>query len=386
MATRITRTTGSAVDLAGLDALDGLGVVSYAALLQGEPGTGRQRHAASNAVPLLVPIGDIEERSHQVRQRFQLDDLRASIRDNLGAGRPPIKTPLIVKAIPGRPGKWELCDGARRLRSARLEGVGALPVIADPDFDDFDQVVVNLQRDGNTPVEIADFIAMKLAEGCRKGEIARRLGMSNSWVSKHAALIGMPASIRQGYDASRIHDVEAMYLLVAAYKNNQARIDRLCIEGTGPISKYTVMKLPESGADTVDATPPAAGTATAGGHPGLAPVAHAAHLAAATAVQQGARASGEQEVGAGRGDPCGSAQVPHTTPDQDSAKPPQSPGPTLLKRPLVQVMHKHRPATLLMAACAPGGLAWIRYDATGEKEQVPISSLTLAAIVTEPSS
>ena len=377
--------TGSAVDLAGLDALDGLGVVSYAALLQGKPDNGRQRHAASDAVPLLVPIGDIAERPHQVRQRFQLEDLRASIRDNLGAGRAPIKTPLIVKPIPGRPGQWELCDGARRLRSARLEGVAALPVIADPDFDDFDQVVVNLQRDGNTPVEIADFIAMKLAEGCRKGEIARRLGMSNSWVSKHAALIGMPASIREAYDAGRIHDVEAMYLMVAAYKTSQARIDRLCREGPGPISKYTVMKLLETGAGSVGAMPPTASTAAAGGNPGVAPPAHPGHVGA-DAVRSGKASSGQQAAAAGRGGPGERARPPVATPAPGATRSQQSSSPAvLLKRPLVQVMHERRPATLLMAACAPGGLAWIRYDANGEEAQVPISSLTLAAILTQPS-
>ncbi|MBZ2207180.1 ParB/RepB/Spo0J family partition protein [Massilia soli] len=357
-----TRTSSSPVNLAGLDALADLGAVSYASLLQGDP-DGRQRQ--SSAAPLLVPVSDIEERPHQVRQRFDLTELRASIRDNLDAGRAPVKTPLIVKPIPGHPGKWDLCDGARRLRAARLEGVTALPVIADPDFDDFDQVVVNLQRDANTPVEIADFIASKLATGRKQTEIARRLGKSSAWVSKHAALIGMPAPIRHAYDAGRIHDVEAMYLLVVAYKNQQASIDPLCMEGAGPISKYNVMRLLEEDTEPVAPTPSstAADERAEGSAPNPMPIAmrpEAVDAGAPTATTSRAR-------------PASIAQTK-----------PRPPPAALLERPLVQVLHEGRAATLLMAACAPGAQASIRYDATGHTAQVPIGSLTLTAIIAKP--
>ena len=357
-----TRSIGSPVSLAGLDALNDLGAVSYASLLQREPDPRRYPECVS-AAPLLVPETDIEERPHQVRQRFDLTELRASIRDNLDAGRAPVKTPLIVKALPGRPGKWDLCDGARRLRAARLEGVTELPVIADPDFDDFDQVVVNLQRDANTPVEIADFIATKLETGCKQSEIARRLGKSSAWVSKHAALIGMPAPIRHAFDAGRIHDVEAMYLLVVAYKTKQASIDHLCMEGTGPISKYTVMRSLEG-----DATPTTATHFAAGQDHVDAPGANAAPVVA-------------------RPGPAGASAPSIDTAPRNKAKsgthskPPPPRRDALVERPLVQVLHEGRTATLLMAACAPGALASIRYDATGQTAQVPIGSLALSAII-----
>ena len=355
-----TRNSGSPVSLAGLDALNDLGAVSYASLLQGEPDAGRQRQ--SSATALLVPVTDIEERPHQVRQHFDLTELRASIRDNLDAGRAPVKTPLIVKPIPGRPGKWDLCDGARRLRAARLEGVAALPVIANSDFDDFDQVVVNLQRDSNTPVEIADFIATKLATGCKQSEIARRLGKSSTWVSKHAALIGMPPPIRQAHDAGRVNDVEAMYLLVGAYNNKQASIDSLCMDGAGPISKYTVMRLLEGDAAPASTTPFAASKPLAD--------ARGANVPPVAASPDGIGASPATAT----------AQRAKSTPGVDSNPPPHA---ALLERSIVQVVHEGRTGTLLMAACAPGALASIRYDATGQIIQVPIGSLTLSAIIAQ---
>lgn len=64
--------------------------------------------------PMTVKTADIEEDAHRIRKRFKLDDMRASIRENVTAGRPPIKTPPIVKRI--RPNRAS--DSFATVRSA----------------------------------------------------------------------------------------------------------------------------------------------------------------------------------------------------------------------------------------------------------------------------
>lgn len=416
----------SGVDLGGLDALQEFGAVQYSALMGGpaaQPAAPAAPAApAPNGEPMMVKLADIEEDPHQLRKRFNLDEMRASIRENKAAGRPPFRVPLIVKPHPDKPGKWKLGDGARRLRSGRLEEVEEAPVIVDENFDDFDQVVVNLQRDGNTPAEIADFIKAKLKEGYSKGEIAKRLGMSAGWLSKHVALIKMPESVRLAYDEERLNDVEAMYLLTTNYQDHADAIDELCINGTELISKYTVMALLETwknpaapeapAADPAAAAPAAndaggagvelqgddeaaAGSASDAGTNADALGATAAgaandaeagvDLQAGAAAASGAAGAGEAHGGGQAGErtaSTGAAQLPQAPAASTSTptpKPPADPG--KLRKAIVQIRHDERPGRLLLDRRAPAGLAWIKYDDDGAEVEIEIGTAALVGIV-----
>jgi ParB family chromosome partitioning protein len=383
------------VNLDGLDALDalaGFGEMSIGALIDG-PAAQPTPPAAPAGVPLMAKLADIEEDARQIRKRFNLDEMRASIRENIATGRPPYKVPLIVKPHPTKPGKWKLCDGARRLRSGRLENVGEAPIVVDENFDDFDQVVVNLQRDGNTAAEIADFIEMKLTEGFKKGEIAKRLGMSAGWLSKHVALIGMPESIRLAYDEERLNDVEAMYLLTTNYQDHADAIDELCINGTELISKYTVMALlgawkNPAVSEVAAADPPAA--AAAGADAGMLDAAAAGaandtnagqNLQEGPAAMTGAAGAGEaRHDQAGQRPAPGGAEVPEAPAASTSTpKPPAEPG--KLRKAIVQIRHDKRPGRLLLDRRAPVGLAWIKYDDDGAEVEIEISTASLVGIV-----
>lgn len=403
-----TKNTSKPVNLGGLDALAGFGDMSFGNLIEGAgaPAPAAPVPAEPTGAPKYVKTSDIEEDERQIRKRFNLDEMRASIRENKAAGREPVKTPLIVKTHPTKPGKWKLCDGARRKRSAVLEDVDELPIVIDENFDDFDQVAVNLQRDGNTPVEIADFIAQKLDEKFSKGQIAARLGQSKSWVSKHVKLIGMPESIRRAYDEFRINDVEAMYLLVNAYADFAAEVDALCASGTDTISKYTVMNLLESlknpTVETLapsDATGPDAAIDAAGGISVQTTDIDAANATDAPAPQIGADAI---EQSHDTHDQVDQVQVEPLTqhlaapaPAQPDAKVDatavQNPGvppegkeetaPAKLRKAIVQVQHDERPARLLLDRRAAVGLAWIKYDDDGAEVEIDIGTARLVAII-----
>lgn len=391
-----TKNASKPVNLGALDALEGFSDINFGGLIADSEAQGAANLAAAapTGEAKMVKRSDIVEDERQIRKRFNLDDMRASIRENVAAGRPPIKTPLIVKPHPTIPGKYKLGDGARRLRSAALEDVDELPIVVDENFDDFDQVSVNLQRDGNTPVEIADFIAQKLEEGFSKGAIAARLGQAKSWVSKHVKLIGMPSSIRSAYDEFRINDVEAMYLLVNAYADFPAEVDSLCATGTETISKYTVMDLLDGLKNPVQVHP------AADVSPNAAPVGHDA--AAPSTDNAGAandpvvEASGIQHDQVDQRPAVGDEPVrppqpvlapapkPNTMPEakpdsKPEAKPEADPG--KLRKAIVQIQHDERPARLLLDRRAAVGLAWIKYDDDGAEVEIDIGSARLVAIV-----
>lgn len=399
----IGKTAG--VNLDGLDALAGFGDMSFESLISGQAAQ-TDTAPAPAGVPLMVKLDDIEEDPHQLRKRFNLDEMRASIRENLAAGRPPFRVPLIVKPHPDpekrKQGKYKLGDGARRRRSGKLEGVEEAPVIVDENFDDFDQVVVNLQRDGNTPLEIADFIAQKLKENYKKGDIAKRLGMSGGWLSKHVALIGIPDSIRLAYDENRINDVEAMYLLTTNYEAYADQVDELCIGGTELITKQVVtaaldswMNPAPSAPSTESQAPAAADTEprteaeTAAQAPDESPVAGGGGAGTDATVTAG---SGTFESGAeSASHAAGLAEQPPALAPSASASVPASPSPSSEPRPannsgklrkaIVQIRHDERPGRLLLDRRAPVGLAWIKYDDDGAEVEIEIGTATLVGIV-----
>lgn len=393
-----TKNASKPVNLGGLDILEGFDNLNFGGLIEGAgmKAGGALASTESTGERKYAKTEDVLEAPHQVRKRFNLDELRASVRENKAAGREPIKTPLIVRKHPTMPAKWEICDGARRKRTAVLENVDRLPIVVDEDFDDFDQVSVNLQRDDNTPVEIADFIARKMKEGFKKGDIAKRLGQSKSWVSKHVKLIDMPDSIRRAYDEFRLNDVEAIYLLVNAYSDFAAEVDALCATGTETISKYTVMNLIEElrtpltdgGGDMREAD--AGDGAVIAPHTPDARAEDAPLLSAVgggTDLAEQRPAVGDEAVrpprpvlaavaepGAQQGAKPGVRLVekPVTKLGSDASE---------LRRAVVQIEHDMRPARLLLDRRAAVGLAWIRYDDDGAEIEIDVGTARLVAVV-----
>lgn len=331
------------VDLSGLDALSNFGNISFGSLIEGEGVVPPTVIKVSDGKPLMLLLDDIEEDPEQPRIEFsseKMEEMRESIRGNIKAGRSPIKTPISVKKHPTQPGKWLLNDGARRYRCAKLESLVEIPAFEDAEHDDYDQMVVNIQREGHTPLEIALFIQRREAKGDKKGQIAKRLGKSASYVSKHAALIDMPPSVRQAYDAGRCREVEALYLLVKNFEEFPGQIDALCLaESTEVISKYTVAEL----LDSLKRPTPPRGDQT-GPHD-----VNDKHV-------------DEQDCGKEEGN--GGKQAA-----QDK-----------IRKPIVQIEHNERLASLLLDRRAANGLAWIKYD-DGHEIEIDVGTAKLVAIV-----
>jgi ParB family transcriptional regulator, chromosome partitioning protein len=171
--------------------------------------------------PLELPLADVLEDPDQPRQFFceeALDSLATQIRAS------GVRSPISVKPQDAN-GKYLINHGARRYRASLRAGKTTIPAFIDDTHDDYDRVAENIHREDLTPMEIALFIARRVALGDKKGAIAARLGQKAWFVSDHLALVeapqciqylarGMTVGVRTLYDLIRVHaafptDVEA---------------------------------------------------------------------------------------------------------------------------------------------------------------------------------
>jgi len=104
-----------------------------------------------------------------------------------------------VVARPKMPVGWELIIGHRRLAAARLAGVKTIPAIIHDLNDRYAieaMLVENLQRQDLTAFEEANGYKALVDAGMTQATIWKRVGKSQSHVSKRLALLGIPVEAR----------------------------------------------------------------------------------------------------------------------------------------------------------------------------------------------
>ena len=368
------------VDLSGLDSLAGFGDMSIGGLIGGDSGTALKTE--SNGKPRLILLSDIDEDPNQPRKEFSessMQEMEDSIQER------GVKTPVSVRANPDRPGRWILNYGARRYRGSRRAGKLDIPAFIDEAHEDYDQVIENLQREDLAPMELARFIARKVEEGEKKGAIAKKLGKHGAFVSRHLALLELPAKIMGAYDSGLCRDPDALYLLSTNYGEWCDEIDALIDKGefiSQPTTKAFLSALvKEKLAGEKQSIPPAttATTLTAGAQSAV--VGNVATASASNTTDSGSAAEMSDETGAAN------SETPKESGQQQGA-PASTTKPTdpdRIKKPIVQVFHhfdsQSLGARLLLDRRVTPGLAIIKYDHDGSEETVDVGALTISAIV-----
>ncbi|MGK5079105.1 ParB/RepB/Spo0J family partition protein [Janthinobacterium sp. HLX7-2] len=193
---------------------------------------------------MALPLDRIDEDALQPRSAenpgfaaHSLDELAASIRLR------GVKTPISVRRHPERPGRYIINHGARRYRAARLAQLVAIPGFIDDDYSETDQVVENLQRNELTAREIANYIGRELSKGLKRGQIASNISKSAAFVTQHAALLDLPESIAQAFNAGRVRDVTTINELVTAYKSQPGQVATWLNGGEPEITRSAVKLL-----------------------------------------------------------------------------------------------------------------------------------------------
>jgi ParB family chromosome partitioning protein len=139
-----------------------------------------------------------------------------------------VKTPISVRPHPTKANKWIINNGARRYRASVLAKKETIPAFVDEVFDDYDQVIVNDQHATLTPMERARFIAKKIAEGEKKGVIAKKLSIDSASITHHLALIDLPASIDAVYRSGRCTSIKVLYDLRNLHSDFPDAVDQWC--------------------------------------------------------------------------------------------------------------------------------------------------------------
>jgi len=182
--------TGATIDLATLDAFEGL---------DGQTSAGK---------PVLIDVELVHEDPNQPRKTF--DDVKQR-ELNASVSESGMRVPVSVRPHPSLPGEYMLNFGARRRRAALSAGLMKIPALIEDVMTDFDQVIENLQRADLSPMEMALFISSKQRGGMKPADIASRLGLSRSAISKFFALIDPPPEIQEVYASGRTTSPDTIY-------------------------------------------------------------------------------------------------------------------------------------------------------------------------------
>jgi len=328
--------------------------------------------------PLMIDIERIHEDPDQPRgpdnPGFTPESI-AELAASFGPNGP--KTPLSLRDHPEIPGDYIINHGARRYRAGKVKGLPKLPAFIDNEHDDDDQIIENIQREGQSPREIANAIGRRLAAGLKQKDIAARWGKSGAWVSQYNALLDLPEPVAEVFNNGRVSDVTVINELVRAYKENPAEAAKWLKNPSQEITRGEVelfreyLSMKKRDQHTVDAFRGQTDReATAPGAEGALPA--GAGLDAGTD-------STDAEQGAGTS-AAGDGQESGATSQQSAGQ--QSADPMKLKKAILQVEHDGRPARLMLTKRPPAeGYAWLKYEDDGREFEASLADVRLVALL-----
>jgi len=319
---------------------DGMGLDSLGDLagLLNEP----QIANSGTVGPQELPLELIDEDPNQPRKKDNpgfsaesLEELAATIRLR------GVKSPISVRVNPEDDGRYLINHGARRYRASKLALNDTIPAFIDNDYNEADQVIENLQRNELTAREIADFIGRELANGKKKGEIAKEIGKSPAFVTQHVTLLDLPESIAEAFNSGRAKDVTVINELVTAYKKNPDEVETWLADDIQEITRGSVKLLREFLDDKCNQD-------------------NDTKLVDTYTIQTDAESNG----------------------DTKKEKESKELNPDRLKKAIVQVEHDGRSARIILNRRPPAeGFAWLKYEDDGQELEADLAQVKLVALL-----
>lgn len=170
-----------------------------------------------------IEVDKIKPNPYQPRREFdeeKLRDLAESIRQ-YGVLQPLTVTRTeVVKDDGGLMAEYELIAGERRLRAAKLAGVGQVPALIRSNADDARTklelaIIENLQREDLNPVDRARAFERLHSEfGFKHNQIGEKIGKSREYISNTLRLLLLPEEILIGLGEGKISEGHARTLLM----------------------------------------------------------------------------------------------------------------------------------------------------------------------------
>mgnify|MGYP000173802063 CR=1 FL=1 len=157
-----------------------------------------------------IPIDSIKITGLNPRKNFDDESMKELAKSIQNHG---ILEPIIVRP---KGNHYELVAGERRLRAAKMVGLDKVPVIIREYTDEQMMEIMlmeNLQRKDLTPIEEAHALQKIIASGIKKEDLAKRIGKSESWVSKRLRLLELPEELQKLVDEGRLTIEQALKIV-----------------------------------------------------------------------------------------------------------------------------------------------------------------------------
>jgi ParB family transcriptional regulator, chromosome partitioning protein len=186
--------------------------------------------------PLLVPLDCLSEDPNNPRTKFpvaEIEELADSIRQH------GILQPLVVGPADAT-GLWRIHHGAKRYRAAKLTGLSKVPVVvSDAPADPYAQAAENQKRHGLTPLDLARLIRRQADAGDSNATIAKCLGIDQTTIAHHLALLDLPPELNEVMQAGRCTSPRTLYELRKLHHEQPDRA-RALLGGEGEITRGAV--------------------------------------------------------------------------------------------------------------------------------------------------
>jgi ParB family chromosome partitioning protein len=133
-------------------------------------------------------------------------------------------------------GFFQINHGECRYKASSMAGKPSIPAIIDEHHVRVDALVENIQRQDLDPLDIAQAIKRELdhKQGLKKGDIARELGVSSSYVSNHLKLLSLPDPVASMVREGKSKDVTSLIVLANAYEDFSQEISDFCATAEDP--------------------------------------------------------------------------------------------------------------------------------------------------------
>lgn len=193
-----------------------------------------------------VPIESLLPNPHQPRRTFPagaLEELAASIREK------GVIQPLIVRADPGDPRRYQIVAGERRWRAAQLAQLHEVPVIirSYTDSDVLEVAIIeNIQRADLNPVdEAAAYRQLMDRFGHTQDQLAQALGKSRPHIANTLRLLSLPQDVQAMLVTGALTAGHARALIG---HSDASRLARQIIDGKLTVRDAENLSRPTSGA------------------------------------------------------------------------------------------------------------------------------------------
>lgn len=312
--------------------------------------------------PLMLNVDAIEPDPNQPRQQDNPGFSDESIGELAGTIKARgVKMPISVRENPEHQGRYIINHGERRWRGTRKAGLKQIPAFIDNDYSDDDQVIENIQRNDLTAREIAVHIGRKLSAGVTKSQIAKILGKSPSFVTQHAALLDLPECIAKAFNNGLIRDVTVVNELVTAYKQDPAEVEKLLEENAGEDITRSAVKVFREYLDDKEAHKRDPNTIDA---------------------FNGVSDADDEFHSEGDNDDAPEETDDNDVTDKTRKTPEKESDPDKFKKAIVIVEYLGEQGRILLnKRPSEEGLAWIKFDTSGEEEELNLENVKIICLM-----